>query len=99
VTSVSTGDGAASDDARRPVRLTFPSYDIGAADILADGKRVGRALGEFYGWRAFLWTEADPKPGQFDSRKAETVWMPRLGDLRRVLRARVADQGPWWTLS
>jgi hypothetical protein len=80
----------------RPVRLTFPAYDIGAADIRANGKWVGRVLGEFYGWEAVLSPEADPKPGTFDPREAETVWMPKLGDLRRVLRERVALKGPWW---
>jgi hypothetical protein len=82
--------------ADRPVRLTFPACDIGAAEIRADGKLVGRVLGEFHGWRAWLMTEADPGPGQFDPRQAETVWAPKLGDLRRVLRERVAEQGPWW---
>lgn len=80
----------------KPVRLTFPGYDIGAAHIRADGKLVGLVLGEFFGWRAHLWPEAGPKPGTLDPREAETVWMPKLGDLRRVLRERVAERGPWW---
>lgn len=80
----------------RPAHLTFPSCDIGAADILADGKWVGRVLGEFFGWRAFLSAEAGPKPGQFDPRDAETVWRPTLRELREALRERVEAARPWW---
>ena len=79
----------------RPVRLTFPAYDIGAADILADGMHAGICLAEFYLWRAYLY------PALAGSRirveVCEEVTAKRLGDLRRVLRERVELEGPWWT--
>lgn len=82
----------------RPARLTFPPYDMGGARIIADGRHeVGRVLAEFTGWRAFLWPEADPKPGQFNPHDVEAVWRLRLGDVRAALRERVAEKGPWWT--
>ena len=43
----------------RPVRLTFPSYDIGAAGIMAGDLQVGHVLGEYWCWRAWLWPVAD----------------------------------------
>jgi hypothetical protein len=79
----------------RPVRLTFPPWDVGAARIIADGKyEVGRVLGEFTGWRAYLWPASH---GQFDPYKVEEIWRLRLGEIRAVLRERVAIKGPWWT--
>lgn len=85
-------------DPERPVRLTFPSYDSGGARIIADGKHeVGRVLADFSGWEACLWTEADPKPGQFNPNDMEKVWRPSLGEVREALRERVAARGPWWT--
>lgn len=90
---VSEGGGTVT--AERPVRLTFPSYDIGAADILADGKHAGVCLGEFYGWRAYLYAVLA------DSRirtrlDCEEVTARTLGELRKTLRERVAERGPWW---
>lgn len=79
----------------RPVRLTFPSYDIGAADILAGGKRAGFCLAEFYCWRAYLFaalTESLIRPEGCEEVTART-----LAELRRVLRERVEVKGPWWT--
>lgn len=78
-------------------RLTFPVYDMGGARIIADGKlEVGRVLAEFAGWRACLWTEADPVPGQFNPHDMETVWRLKLREIRWVLRERVELKGPWW---
>jgi hypothetical protein len=82
----------------RPVPLTFPPYDMGGAHIIADGRHeVGRILAEFTGWRAFLWPQADPTPGQYNPHDVEDVWRLKLGDIRAVLRERVAKEGPWWT--
>jgi hypothetical protein len=79
----------------KPVRLTFPSYDVGFARIIADGKwQTGHVLGEFYGWRAVLWECADVRPPNM--RDMETVTERRLADLRRVLRERVELKGQWW---
>lgn len=79
----------------KPVRLTFPSYDVGAADILADGKSVGFCLGEFWCWRAYLYAVAQerrmPRP-----RKCEEVTARTLAELRRDLRERVELKGLWW---
>jgi hypothetical protein len=78
----------------KPVRITFPSYDIGAARIMADGKRAGFCLAEFYRWRAYLFpalTEGHVRPAG-----CEEVTGRTLGDLRRVLRERVELKGPWW---
>jgi hypothetical protein len=81
----------------RPVRLTFPAYDMGAARIIADGKRdVGHVLGEFTGWRAYLWPEADLRPFQRIPDPMESVWCLTLREVRAVLRERVAEKGPWW---
>ena len=42
----------------RAVRLTFPAYDIGAADIMTGGKNAGICLDEGRGaWRAYLYPE------------------------------------------
>jgi hypothetical protein len=82
-----------SDD--RPVRLTFPSFDIGSASIMADGKhQTGLVLGEFWLWRAYLWPVADARPSHVY--ELETVAGQTLADVRRVLRERVAQHGPWW---
>jgi hypothetical protein len=82
----------------RPVRLTFPPYDQGGAHIIADGEReVGRVLAEFTGWRAFLWPEARPAPGQYNPHDVEDVWRPTLRGIRAALRERVAEKGQWWT--
>ena len=77
------------------MKLTLPPYDIGATDIRVDGRKVGYALGEFHGWRAYLWadlagTEEYPDP-------SEQVYVRgRLKDLRARLRARLEETGPWW---
>jgi hypothetical protein len=76
--------------------LTFPAYDVGAADILADGKSVGFALAEFWNWRAYLYPAAQdrrmPRPDE-----CEEVTAGTLGELREALRKRFADEGPWWS--
>lgn len=79
-----------------PVRLTFPAYDIGAADMLASGKHVGLCLDEGGGrWRAYLYAAAQdrraPRPAG-----CEEVTGRTLGDLRRELRERFELKGPWW---
>lgn len=81
----------------RPVRITFPPYDIGAAGIVAGGKYVGLALDEGRGrWRAYLFPSAQdrrmPRPAGCEEVTART-----LGELRRVLRERLELKGPWWT--
>jgi hypothetical protein len=89
--------------AERPVRLTFPSYDIGAADILADGKSVGFCLDEGGGshgyskrWRAYLYpapqASRTPRPV-----KCEEVTGRTLGELREELRRRAELKGAWWS--
>ena len=76
-------------------RLTFPSYDVGTADILADGKNVGFCLAEFWNWRAYLYPAAQdrrmPRPAG-----CEEVTGRTLGELRGALRERAAANGPWW---
>lgn len=77
-------------------RLTFPSYDIGAADILADGQHAGFCLDEGGGrWRAYLYAAAQerraPRPAG-----CEEVTGRTLRELRRLLRER-AEKEPWWT--
>jgi hypothetical protein len=78
----------------RPPRLTFPSYEPGGVRILAGGKRAGFALAEFSGWRAYLFPALSDRPGRPEG--CEEVTGKTLGDLRRVLRERVAEKGPWW---
>jgi hypothetical protein len=77
------------------LRLTFPSYDIGAADIKAGGKWAGICLDEGGGyWRAYLYralTDRRVRLGGEEEVTAET-----LVELRRVLRERVELKGPWW---
>jgi hypothetical protein len=87
----------------RRIRLTFPVCDFGGARIIADGKhevgRVlagGRGLAGGYGWRAWLWPEADLRPGRADLHSVETVRRPTLREVRAVLRERVVEKGPWW---
>lgn len=78
----------------KPVRITFPSYDIGAADILVGGKRAGFCLAEFYCWRAYLFpalTEGHTRP-----EGCEEVTGRTLAELRRALRGRVELKGAWW---
>jgi hypothetical protein len=80
----------------RPVRLTFPSFDYGAADIMAGGKHAGFCLDEGRGrWRAYLFPVAADRrirpPG------CEEVTGETLRELRRVLRGRVERGGPWWS--
>ena len=80
----------------RAVRLTFPAYDIGAADIMTGGKNAGICLDEGRGaWRAYLYPELTDRrirvPG------CEEVTGRTLGELRRALRERVDLKGPWWT--
>lgn len=87
----------------KPVRLTFPGYGPGTADILAGGKNAGFCLDEgggAYGyprrWRAYLYPAAQdrrmPRPVA-----CEEVTGKTLGELRRVLRERVEVKGPWWS--
>lgn len=87
----------------RPAGLTFPSYDIGAADILWADRSVGFCLDEGGGsggyprrWRACLFPAVQerrmPKP-----EGCEEVTGRTLGDLRRELRERVELKGQWWT--
>jgi hypothetical protein len=79
----------------KPVRITFPSYDIGGTDIIAGGKRVGFAVANFKGWTAYLFPVATDRrirpPG------CEEVTARTLRELRKVLRERVELKGPWWT--
>lgn len=79
----------------KPVRLTFPAYDIGGTDILAKGKRVGFTLAEFKGWRAYLFPKATDR--RIREGGEEEVTGRTLGELRRVLRERVELKGAWWT--
>ena len=82
----------------RPVRLTFPPYGQGAAYIIADGlHEVGHILGDFTGWRAWLWPEPDLKPYGIIPEAMESVWCKTLREVRAVLRERVAVKGPWWS--
>jgi hypothetical protein len=82
-------------DARRPVHLSFPAYDIGAADIMADGKNAGICLDEGQRrWRAYLYPALSVSRIRVD--RCEEVTAGTLGELRRALRKRVADEGPWW---
>lgn len=78
-----------------PVRLTFPAYDVGAADILASGRHIGMALDEGGRWRAWLYAVAQdrrmPRP-----EKCEEVTARTLKELRRDLRERVELKGSWW---
>jgi hypothetical protein len=77
------------------VRLTFPSYDVGAADILANGRQVGICLDEGGGrWRAYLYSAIQER--RIRTGDCEEVTGRTLGDLRRALRKRVAEKGPWW---
>lgn len=78
----------------KPVRLSFPSYDIGAADIMADGKCVGFALAEFRNWRAYLFPVATDR--RIRPAGCEEVTAGKLGELRDTLRERVESEGPWW---
>ena len=81
--------------AEKPLRLTLPAYDRGAADILADGRQVGIALAEFKGWRAWLYLAAQDR--RIRPEGCEEATGRTLGELRAALRKRVADEGPWWT--
>jgi hypothetical protein len=77
----------------RPVRLTFPSYDTGAAWIVADGVRVGHVLADDkWDWRARLWLVAE-KPGEGF---AGEVVGGKLAATRVLVRAELAERGPWW---
>jgi hypothetical protein len=78
----------------KPVLITFPGYDQGGTDIMSGGKRVGFTLAEHAGWRAYLYpAAADRHERPVD---CEEVTARTLAELRRVLRKRVADEGPWW---
>jgi hypothetical protein len=79
----------------KPVRITFPSYDIGAADILCEGKRAGFCLAEFWNWRAYLYPSLSD--GLIRPEGCEEVTTRTLRELRKVLRERVELKGPWWT--
>ena len=77
------------------VRLTFPSYDVGATDILVTGMRAGICLADNKGWKAYLYpvlTDRRIRLGGEEEVAAET-----LRELRKLLRKRIADEGPWWT--
>jgi hypothetical protein len=76
--------------------LTFPAYDAGAADILVAGKHAGICLAEFWGWRAYLYPAAQDHRMRLAT-DCEEVTGRTLGELRAVLRSRVAGNGPWWT--
>lgn len=77
------------------MKLTMPAYDHGACRVMVDGRQVGHVLGEFYGWRAYLWRVPDVWPPPAD---AEQVYRRgRLADLRAQLRERLETEGPWWT--
>jgi hypothetical protein len=78
----------------RPVLITFPPCDAGTTDIRSGGKRVGIAVAEFKGWRAYLFPEAADR--RIRAGGEEEVAAGSLTELRRVLRERVADEGPWW---
>jgi hypothetical protein len=80
----------------KPVRITFPSYDIGSTDIIWLGKRVGFCLAEYRNWRAYLFPEATDRRVRPEG--CEEVTGRTLGELRRVLRERVELKGPWWTV-
>lgn len=80
--------------AGRPVRLTFPSNDIGWARIMAGDVQVGYVHRAGRGWHASLWTEAGNRNG---GRADAPVAGRRLEDLRVYLRKRVETKGPWWT--
>jgi hypothetical protein len=80
----------------KPVRLTFPGYDLGAADVYANGKRVGLCLDEGRGrWRAYLYPVATGRRIRLGGE--EEVTGRTLDELRRALRERVAEKGAWWT--
>lgn len=81
--------------APRPVRLTFPSYDEGCADIMAAGRRAGICLDEGNGWRAYLYPELTDR--RIRVMGCEEVTARTLGELRAALRERVTTKGPWWS--
>jgi hypothetical protein len=65
------------------------------ADIFANGKRVGICLDEGRGtWRAYLYPVATDR--RIRPAGCEEVTGRTLGELRRTLRKRVADEGLWW---
>ena len=78
----------------RPVRLTFPSNDIGWKRIDVDGVTVGHVERGNRCWQARLWVEAGNRGG--GSADAPVV-REYLRELRDELRERVALKGPWWT--
>lgn len=80
----------------KPVRLTFPSYDIGAADIRIGGRRAGFCLAEFYCWRAYLFPALTD--GVIRPEGCEEVTARTLAELRAALRTRIELKGPWWTV-
>jgi hypothetical protein len=77
------------------VHLTFPPYDIGAADILADGRQAGIVLAEFKFWRAYLYPVLADR--RIRGGGEEEVTGRTLGELRETLRKRVDADGPWWS--
>lgn len=77
----------------RPVRLTFPGYEPGACWICADGVRVGHVLADQRGdWRAHLWRTAERSADGW----AGQVQGGRLAETRDLVRAGLAERGPWW---
>jgi hypothetical protein len=77
------------------VRITFPSYDQGAVDIMAGRRQAGIALAEYENWRAYLYPVAQDR--RIRPEGCGEVTARTLGELRRELRERVALKGPWWT--
>jgi hypothetical protein len=78
----------------KPARLTFPAYDAGSADILVNRKRAGVVLAEFSCWRAYLYPSLTDRRARLGGE--EEVTAETLAELRKVLRKRVTDEGPWW---
>ena len=78
----------------RPVKLTFPSNDIGWKRIDVDGVTVGHVKRSNRCWQARLWVEAGNRNGGYAD---APVVREYLRELRDELRERVALKGPWWT--
>ena len=78
----------------RPVRLTFPSYDIGAARIMAGDLQVGHVWRGDRCWTAWLWNETGNRQG---GHADAPVTREYLRELRARLRERVELNGPWWS--
>ena len=76
----------------RPVRLTFPAFEIGAVRIMAGGVKVGHARADWLRrkWVAYLYQYAgrprDRAYGEGDAAE-------ELADIRAELRERVGTEG------